>query len=94
MSSELRCCRTPNDAPEAFFLRSNRRIDQNYFRFKAKWVLADRVEEIWRERVSAARADIGRYLEWFNTHRAHSRLNGATPQQAYLALASTLEQAA
>jgi hypothetical protein len=30
----LRCCRTPNDAPEAFFLRSNRRIDQNYFRFK------------------------------------------------------------
>src|SRR5580658_10068481 len=31
---ELRCCRTPNDAPEAFFLRSNRRIDQNYFRFK------------------------------------------------------------
>jgi hypothetical protein len=31
----LRCCRTPNDAPEAFFLRSNRRIDQNYFRFKA-----------------------------------------------------------
>jgi Transposase DDE domain group 1 len=33
--TELRCCRTPNDAPEAFFLRSNRRIDQNYFRFKA-----------------------------------------------------------
>src|ERR1700674_5024675 len=32
---ELRCCRTPNDAPEAPFLRSNRRIDQNYFRFRA-----------------------------------------------------------
>jgi hypothetical protein len=31
---ELRCCRTPNDAPAAPFLRSNRRIDQNYFRFK------------------------------------------------------------
>jgi DNA-binding winged helix-turn-helix (wHTH) protein/tetratricopeptide (TPR) repeat protein len=37
-SSELRCCRTPNDAPEAFFLRSNRRIDQNYFRFKASHI--------------------------------------------------------
>src|ERR1700733_8115728 len=34
--SELRYCRTPNDAPEAPFLRSNRRIDSNYFRFKAK----------------------------------------------------------
>jgi hypothetical protein len=34
VSSELRCCRTPNDAPEAPFLRSNRRIDLNYFRFR------------------------------------------------------------
>jgi predicted ATPase len=33
----LRCCRTPNDAPEPFFLRSNRRIDQNYFRFKVNY---------------------------------------------------------
>src|ERR1700674_1078266 len=33
---ELRCCRTPNDAPEAPFLRSNRRIDQNNFRFKVR----------------------------------------------------------
>jgi hypothetical protein len=30
----LRYCRTPNDAPVAPFLRSNRRIDSNYFRFK------------------------------------------------------------
>src|SRR6202011_811742 len=37
---ELRCCRTPNDAPEAPFLRSNRRIDQNYFRFKVRSRLA------------------------------------------------------
>ena len=44
--------------------------------------------------VSTARADIGRYLEWFNTHRAHSRLNGATPQQAYLNLSPKLEEAA
>jgi putative transposase len=64
------------------------------------------IERLWRsvkyecvylkayDTVNTARADISRYLEWFNTHRAHSRLNGATPQQAYLALASTLEQAA
>src|SRR6202158_3737815 len=36
VSSRVRCCRTPNDAPEAPFLRSNRRIDQNYFRFKVR----------------------------------------------------------
>ena len=64
------------------------------------------IERLWRsvkyecvylkayDGVSAARGDIGRYLEWFNTDRAHSRLNGATPQQAYLALATTLEEAA
>jgi hypothetical protein len=37
----LRYCRTPNDAPEAPFLRSNRRIDSNYFRFKAKSLRVD-----------------------------------------------------
>jgi putative transposase len=64
------------------------------------------VERLWRsvkyecvylkayDSVSAARADIGRYLEWFNTHRAHSRLNGATPQQSYLSLSPNLKQAA
>ena len=64
------------------------------------------VERLWRsvkyecvylkayDGVSAAQADIGRYLDWFNTDRAHSSLHGATPQQAYLALASTLEEAA
>ncbi len=63
------------------------------------------VERLWRsvkyecvylkayDGVSAARADIGRYMEWFNTHRAHSSLNGATPRQAYINL-SPLEQAA
>jgi putative transposase len=64
------------------------------------------IERLWRsvkyecvylkayDGVSAARSDIGRYMDWFNTDRAHSRLNGATPQQAYLALASKLEEAA
>jgi putative transposase len=64
------------------------------------------IERLWRsvkyecvylkayDDVSAARADIGRYLDWFNTDRAHSQLNGATPQKVYLDLVSTLEQAA
>ena len=64
------------------------------------------IERLWRsvkyecvylkayDGVSAARVDIGRYLEWFNTHRAHSSLNAATPQQAYLNLSPKLKQAA
>ena len=64
------------------------------------------VERLWRsvkyecvylkayDGVSAARADIGRYLDWFNADRAHSSLHGATPQQAYLDLGSKLEEAA
>ena len=64
------------------------------------------IERLWRsvkyecvylkayDGVSAARSDIGRYMDWFNTARAHSRLNGVTPQQAYLDLASKLEEAA
>ena len=64
------------------------------------------IERLWRsvkyecvylkayDGVSAARSDIGRYMDWFNTARAHSRLNGITPQQAYLDLTSKLEEAA
>jgi putative transposase len=64
------------------------------------------IERLWRsvkyecvylkayDGVSAARSDIGRYMDWFNTDRAHSSLHGATPQQAYLDLASKLEEAA
>src|ERR1700692_1706662 len=63
------------------------------------------VERLWRsvkyecvylkayDGVSAARADIGRYLDWFNADRAHSSLHGATPQQAYLDLVSKLDEA-
>jgi putative transposase len=62
------------------------------------------VERLWRsvkyecaylkayDGVSAARADIGRYMMWFNTHRAHSSLNGATPQWAYLNLSRNLSR--
>ena len=64
------------------------------------------IERLWRsvkyecvylkayDGVSAARADIGRYLAWFNTDRGHSRLKDATPQQAYLDLVAQLEEAA
>ena len=64
------------------------------------------VERLWRsvkyecvylkayDGVSAARADLGRYLDWFNADRAHSSLHGATPQQAYLDLVSKLDEAA
>jgi len=34
--------------------------------------------------VSAARADIAEYLDWYNTKRPHSSLADATPETAYL----------
>ena len=53
------------------------------------------VERLWRsvkyervylkayDSVSAARADIAEYLAWYNTQRAHSSLDRATPDEAY-----------
>ena len=64
------------------------------------------VERLWRsvkyeciylkayESVSAARADIGRYLEWFNTQRPHSSLQDCTPLQAYENALPKLQEAA
>ena len=64
------------------------------------------VERLWRsvkyervylkayDSVSAARADIALYLEWYNTARAHSSLDDATPEQHYFATLPALEQAA
>ena len=55
------------------------------------------VERLWRsakyervylkayDSVNAARADIADYLAWYNTHRAHSSLERATPDEAYFA---------
>jgi sugar lactone lactonase YvrE len=37
VSFRVALLRTPKDAPEASFLRSNRRIDPNYFRFRANY---------------------------------------------------------
>ena len=64
------------------------------------------VERLWRsvkyecvylkayDGVRAAQVDIGRYLDWFNSDRAHSSLNDRTPLQAYLNLLPSLQEAA
>ena len=53
------------------------------------------VERLWRsvkyervnlrayDSVSAARADIADYMGWYNTARAHSGLDDATPDEHY-----------
>ena len=53
------------------------------------------VERLWRsikyeevylrayDSVSQARASIGRYLDFYNSRRPHSSLDGTTPDQAY-----------
>jgi putative transposase len=59
------------------------------------------VERLWRsvkyeevylrayDNVSAARASIGRYLDFYNGRRPHSSLDGTTPDQAYFTLLPT-----
>jgi putative transposase len=64
------------------------------------------VERIWRsakyervylrayDSVSAARADIAEYFDWYNDERPHSSLERITPAQAYRDLLSELQAAA
>ncbi len=64
------------------------------------------VERLWRsvkyervylkayDSVSAARADIADYLQWYDTDRAHSSLDDLTPEQAYFNLLPQLAKAA
>jgi putative transposase len=64
------------------------------------------VERLWRsvkyervylkayEGVSAARADIADYLDWYNAHRPHSSLERLTPHEMYLAVLPQLRLAA
>lgn len=55
------------------------------------------VERLWRsikyeevylrayDSVGEARSSIGRYLDFYNSRRPHSSLDGSTPDQAYFA---------
>jgi len=64
------------------------------------------VERVWRsvkyecvylkayESVSQARADIGRYIDWYNCERGHSSHDGQTPEQVWLAALPALKEAA
>jgi putative transposase len=64
------------------------------------------VERLWRsvkyervylkayDSVSAARADIGQYMAWYNAQRAHSKLGRLTPDEAYFAGLPQLKLAA
>ena len=64
------------------------------------------VERLWRsvkyervylkayDGVSAARADIADYFDWYNTSRPHSSLDRLTPVEKYLAALPQLQQAA
>ena len=64
------------------------------------------VERLWRsvkyervylkayDSVSAARADIAEYLNWYNTDRSHSSLERLTPQEKYVATLPKLALAA
>jgi putative transposase len=64
------------------------------------------VERVWRsvkyehvylkayDSVSAARADIADYFDWYNAARPHSSLDRITPEQAYLNLLPKLAEAA
>jgi putative transposase len=64
------------------------------------------VERLWRsvkyervylkayDSVSQARTDIAQYLSWYNTHRAHSSLERATPGEAYFANLPSIKLAA
>ena len=64
------------------------------------------VERLWRtikyervylrayDGVSAARADVAQFIDWYNTGRPHSSLGDKTPDQAYWALLPSLQAAA
>ncbi len=64
------------------------------------------VERLWRtvkyervylkayDTVSAARADMAEYIDWYNLKRAHSSVADLTPDQAYWQMLPSMQQAA
>ena len=64
------------------------------------------VESLWRtikyeraylrahDGVSAAKTDIGQFIDWYNTGRPHPSLGDQTPEQAYWALLPPTQAAA
>ncbi len=64
------------------------------------------VERLWRsvkyervylkayDGVSAARYDIADYMDWYNTHRPHSKIERLTPEEKYIATLPLLKRAA
>jgi transposase InsO family protein len=51
------------------------------------------VERLWRS-VSAARADLADYIDWYKTHRPHASLDRATPERRRFAGLAQLKVAA
>ena len=64
------------------------------------------VERLWRsvkyervylkvyDGVCAARSDIADYMDWYNTHRPHSKIDRLTPEEKYIATLPQLKLAA
>ena len=64
------------------------------------------VERVWRsvkyecvylkayESVSQARADIARYIDWYNSERGHSSLDGLTPNETWASGLPFMKEAA
>ena len=64
------------------------------------------VERVWRsvkyervylrayDSVSAARKDIAEYIDWYNSERGHSSLDGETPEQVWQSSLLSLKEAA
>ena len=73
---------------------------------KGAWRDSVFVERLWRtikyervylcsyDRVSAARADVAQFTDWYNAGRPHSSLGDQTPDQAHWALLPALKEAA
>src|ERR1019366_5798865 len=73
---------------------------------RGAWRVNVFVERLWRsvkyervylkayDGVSAARADIADYMNWYNANRPHSSLDRLTPNEKYLATLPQMKQAA